>query len=427
MRGAGARGGLAVVALTLLGACAEAIPHTPPPPAIYDKAEPLSIPALRIWGDELSPRSAPDLRQSVDDLIRRNPGATRDGPPVEINYLALSGGASDGAFGAGFLAGWSETGARPMFDVVTGVSTGALLAPFAYLGPEWDGEMKRLYTSISTADIFEATIFTALRGGPAIGANRPLRRLIDQTVDDEMLALIAAEHAKGRALFVGTTAIDSARPATWNLGAIAAVGTPEAKALFKDVLLASTAIPGVFPPVAIEVEIEGRTYTELHADGGVTAQVFAYPVPLNILDFDRQLPFRTDRSIYLIRNTKARLDYFDGAPEVLPLARRALSILINAEEQGDIFRIAANAERDDTDFNIVYVPQNWDGEAKELFDQTYMRNLVAVGEAMGREPASWLKTPRAARFVGANAPSLLTPRPRPAAPDRPPALAHSGI
>ena len=200
--------------------------------------------------------------------------ATASPEQRRLNILALSGGGSHGAFAAGVLNGWTATGERPVFDVVTGVSTGALIAPMAFLGPSYDGRIRELYTNVSSKDIYRKHPKLAMLWSDSAASSEPLARLIAANTDHHMLAAVATAHCQGRRLYVGTTNLDTGRLVIWDMGAIAASGRPDSLGLFKKVVLASASVPGFFPPVPIEICVNGRRYTELHADGGTTSQVF---------------------------------------------------------------------------------------------------------------------------------------------------------
>jgi predicted acylesterase/phospholipase RssA len=269
---------LAVLALALLAAC------TPPPPRDPDAAPVERYRAAEVPG-------FPDVRAFYDGTYR--PGRAELAAFIEarraarldpdrFTILALSGGGADGAYGAGFLKGWTEHGSRPVFDVVTGVSTGALIAPFAFLGSDYDGELEAFYTGVSTDSVLTFTLFRAVFGGSAVADTEPLRQILMATVNTDLTARIAAEHRKGRRLLVATTNIDSQRPVIWDLGAIAATGRPDAPALIRKVVLASASIPGAFPPVLFPVEANGEAFQEVHVDGGVTLSIFAYPPSVNL-------------------------------------------------------------------------------------------------------------------------------------------------
>ena len=211
------------------------------------------IPDARAWGD------------SETAFARLLPQAS--GP-----WLAISGGGSDGAYGAGVLTGWTEAGTRPEFAVVTGSSIGSLIAPFAFLGPRYDEEIRKNFTTIAAADIFEDRVTR-----DSLFDHWPLKRIIEQRVTAKLLSEIAAEHARGRRLLVATTNLDAGRRVLWNMGAIAARGDDKALKLFRDILLASCSIPGFFSPVGIEVEANGKRFEEMHNDGTLTAPFFAIP------------------------------------------------------------------------------------------------------------------------------------------------------
>ena len=189
----------------------------------------------------------------------------------------ISGGGDWGAFGAGVLKGWGNvTGdlARPQFDVVTGVSTGALIAPFAFLGRAYDSQLAGLFTSYGADQIYESNILSGIFGGKALANSKPLAKLIETYVDASFLRRVAEERTKGRFLLVGTTNLDAQRPVYWDMGKIAQKGDNQALELFRHVLLASASIPGIFPPVLVQVEAGGQVYQEMHVDGGTTREVF---------------------------------------------------------------------------------------------------------------------------------------------------------
>ena len=193
-------------------------------------------------------------------------------------HLALSGGGANGAFGAGFLNGWSSTGSRPTFKVVTGVSTGALMAPFAFLGQPGDAALHEFYTTTASRDIFALgeflDIISRVLFGEGIADTSPLVSLLERHVDEALLQQVALAHKSGRRLYIGTVDLDSQRFIIWNMGLIATSGQPDALQLFRKVMLASASIPIAFAPVFFDVEAGGRRYDEMHVDGAVAANVF---------------------------------------------------------------------------------------------------------------------------------------------------------
>src|SRR5690242_20140892 len=252
------------------------------PVAVQKQATVLGRDDLRYWGDEASTAFVQDAFEAFTREKAVLEAAGNRGPLPPANFLAISGGGENGAYGAGLLVGWTQTGTRPSFKAVTGISTGALTAPFAFLGPAYDDKLRAVYAETSAADVLRQRSYLAavLQDGAADTA--PLRRTIAKYFDQQMLDAIAAEHAKGRILLIGTTDLDARRPVIWNVTKIAASGRPGALALVQNILIASAAIPGAFPPVLIGAEVDGKPYQEMHVDGGASAQVFLYPPSLNL-------------------------------------------------------------------------------------------------------------------------------------------------
>src|SRR3954452_17974304 len=245
--------GSAVLACSLALSACTSLPRTPYTAADASSSRVLDIESLRRYTDE------PVTKFSFD----------KDNSSASRNYLALSGGGADGAYGVGVLNGWSAAGTRPVFSVVSGVSTGGLIAPFAFLGSQYDDTLKEVYTSgIASSLLDDPSIIRVLFGSGLFG-NKRLHELVARYVGPEILAAVAHENAKGRRLLVVTTDLDTQRTAIWDMGRIAAVGTPEALKLFRDVMAASASIPLVFPPIMIDAEGEGRRFQEMHVDGGV--------------------------------------------------------------------------------------------------------------------------------------------------------------
>ena len=235
----------------------------------------------------------PDARFQVHDTARINAVAQKvqqrriatGAASRPLRFLVISGGGDDGAFGAGLLVGWSERGDRPQFDVVTGVSTGALSAPFAFLGRDHDGPLRRVYSDSVAGDIFESRAIVTVLAEDGVVDSAPLRRMIDGYVDAAMVEQLAAAYRAGRLLLILTTNLDQGRPVIWNLGAIAESGHPHARELIVDVLLASASIPAVFPPVMINATVDGQSFQEMHVDGGTVAQAFMYPPSFSLRRF----------------------------------------------------------------------------------------------------------------------------------------------
>ena len=315
----------------------------------------------------------------------------RTGPLPPAYFLAVSGGGHNGAFGAGLLTGWTAAGTRPEFKVVTGISTGALIAPFAFLGSRYDQQLEQVYTTISQRDIFKKRGMIKGFFSDGLADTSPLKQMVARFVDRPMLDAIAAEYKKGRLLFVATAELDALQPVVWNMTAIAASPDPRAAELFHSVLVASASIPGAFPPVMIDVTVGGRHYQEMHADGGTIAQVFLYPPSAKAYIGGRLVERK--RVLYIIRNARLDPDWQSINRRTLPVAARAISSLTQTQGVGDLYRIYATAQRDGLDYNLAYIPSSFNVVAKEEFDQDYMKQLYAVGRSMAQQGYPWEKVP----------------------------------
>lgn len=311
------------------------------------------------------------------------------GPLPPVSFLAISGGGDNGAYGAGFLNGWTAAGTRPVFKAVTGVSTGALIAPFAFLGPKYDFVLERVYTQTSQKDIFKKRGLIKGIFGDAMADSRPLAEIISAYVNQQLLDDIAAEYAKGRVLLVGTANLDSLEPVIWNMTAVAASKDPNSISLFRSILLASASIPGAFPPVMIDVDVDGTRYQEMHVDGGTMAQVFFYPPSANIGDLGGE----RQRTLYIIRNARLDADWANVERSTMSIAARAIGSLTRTQGLGDLYRIYTTTQRDKIDFNLTFIPRTFNTPHLEEFDTNYMRELYAVGRAAALSGYKWEKYP----------------------------------
>ncbi len=348
---------------------------------------------IRYWGDEASPELLGLATDAINREAAARAAAGERGPLPPANYLAISGGGENGAFGAGLLVGWSASGTRPNFKVVTGISTGALIAPFAFLGPQYDQTLQRAYTTMSSRDVLAKRWYTAALWDDALADNAPLRETVARLVDQDMLNAIAAEYGKGRVLIIGTTNLDARRPVMWDIGKIATSGNPRALDLVRDLLVASAALPGAFPPTMIDVQVGGKDYQEMHVDGGATAQVFAYPPSFNAGAFVRSANIVRERHLYVIRNARLDPEWSDVSRQTLSIAGRAVSALIQTQGLGDLYRIYLATQRDRIDFSLAYIPESFNVPLPEPFDTHYMEELFKLGYAMAVKGYPWSKTP----------------------------------
>jgi predicted patatin/cPLA2 family phospholipase len=311
-----------------------------PPAAETEKIRVLGIPNARFFVDRSTEEVLQEGLLAVDrEAASVPPGQDGERPPA--NFLALSGGGDKGAFGAGLMVGWSASGRRPEFKLVTGVSTGALIAPFAFLGPSRDQQLRRVFTDITQKNVFSARWLVAALYDDALADTAPLFTFISEFVNAEMLADIAREYSRGRLLFIGTTNIDIQRPVLWNMGAIAASQHPGALDLVRKILLASAAIPGAFPPVLIEVENGGRPYAEMHLDGGAIAQAFLYPHALELTREAARRGIVRERNAYVIRNGRFDPDCATTERAFLSIAQRTIDTMIHYSGINDAIRICA--------------------------------------------------------------------------------------
>ncbi len=351
------------------------------------------MPGIRYWQETDIPMLVEDGKESYFRELEQWQAAGRPGDLPPASYLAVSGGGEDGAFGAGLLVGWSEAGTRPEFKLVTGISTGALTAPFAFLGSAYDRQLEEVYTTITADDVLVERGLTAVIFDDALSDNAPLRELIARYFDETMLRAIAEEHAKGRVLLIGTTNIDARRPVAWNITKIAASGHPGALELIHDVLVASAAVPAAFPPTMIDVTVDGQPYQEMHVDGGASAQVFVYPGALHVKEVSEEEKVQRERRAYIIRNARLDPQWAETDRVTYSIGGRAISSLIQNQGVGDLYRIYTLAQRDGVDFNLAFIPPSFDVPLNEPFDQTYMKALFELGHELGKSGVVWIKEP----------------------------------
>nr|WP_249166826.1 patatin-like phospholipase family protein [Bradyrhizobium sp. JYMT SZCCT0428] len=360
-----------VSALSLLTAGCSSLPRTPHSFAEASSARVLDLSDLRRYADE----PAATFRQYPAPAVLRGPRT----------YLALSGGGADGAYGAGVLIGWTETGKRPSFSIVSGVSTGALIAPFAFLGPGHDATLRELYTSGIAESLLDApNPFNAIFGAGLFG-NARLRELVAKYIDADFVAAVAAEHAKGRRLLVVTTNLDSQRTAIWDMGRIASLRTPAALNLFRDVVAASASLPVVFPPMLVTAEANGKRFEEMHVDGGVTAPVLTLPEAYLLHDAKPgqmgNLQLYIEREFKLVRNA------------TVEIAARSSSTMTKIQTRSILYSTYIFARRNRFGFNLTYIEGDQPASPTSGFDTAYMRALFQYGYDRARGNRVWSVSP----------------------------------
>ena len=378
-----------IAASFMLAAAGCASPERLPPVPSADMARALPLGLANARFFPLVER-APFIAEWQQSLQRQRQvlGLAPDAPLPAARFLAVSGGGDNGAFGAGLLVGWTEAGDRPEFQVVTGVSTGALIAPFAFLGPTYDKQLRDVYTTISADDIFTDRGLIDGIFNDALSDTTPLWKLISRYIDEQLMAAIAREYQKGRLLLIGTTDLDAERANIWNIGAIAASGSPGALDLIRKILRASAAVPAMFQPVMIDVELNGKHYQELHVDGGAIAQMFLYPPSIDI-----QKVAQRERKAYLIRNAREDPEWADVERRTLSIAGRAVSVMIHTSGSNDLLRLYFVTQRDGVDYNLAYIGTDFSAPHAGDFDKVYMNALFDYAYQQARHGYAWKKVP----------------------------------
>jgi predicted acylesterase/phospholipase RssA len=350
------------------------------------------------WFD-VSAQSAVRSVLEPDDLVKFGNEARAARKPAfpypKRNILIISGGGVFGAYPAGVLYGWTEAGTRPEFDVVTGISTGALVAVFAFLGPSVDCELREAYTTMSDRDIFRKYRFPRNLLTESLATNEPLAHLIARYASDDRIAQVAAEHARGRRLYIGTTDLDVRRGVFWDLGAIASQGTPESRELFRKVLLASSAVPGFFPPVPIPVTVDGRRHVERHIDGGVSSSMFFAPpyVPPEQRD---ALPanWLYGSDMYVLVAGKMYPDPTPVKSRTLEIAGNAVSTIIYDQTRSDLHKLFLLSIVTGMNYNVSVIPRDLPSPIDSMsFNPEEMSRLFDAGAEWARNHGKWRDSP----------------------------------
>ena len=374
---------LALLAVMFILVGCSALPRTPYTASDAASARVLDLSELRRYADE-----------PASTFLKEANLSSRAGP---LSVLALSGGGADGAYGAGVLNGWTAAGTRPKFSAVSGVSTGALIAPFAFLGPAYDAILRDVYTSgIAESLLDTPSILSALFGSGLFGNTR-LRELVARYVDQDMLALVAAEYGKGRRLLIVTTDLDTQRTVIWDMGRIAAMGSPQALSLFRDVIAASASIPVVFPPMLIEAEANGRRFQEMHVDGGVAAPVLTLPDAFLLRD--GALARGTRMNIYILINNKVERDFQLVPNSTIDIAARASASVTKAQTRSILNGTFDFARRNNSGFNLTYIDKDFPSPRSSGFDTSYMRALYQYGFDRAKTGDFWAKAPPSSDLV----------------------------
>lgn len=346
-----------------------------PPENLVEQASIPHVPKARFWGDDPPPFATRLLAMTDEEVAQEYPNLINR----KIEVLAVSGGGANGAFTTGLMMGWTVRGDRPEFMIVTGISTGAIIAPFIFLGPEHDHVLLELYTKYSTKE-------TLIKRNPVYALTRdalydtaPLREIIMNYLTDEVVEQIAQEHRKGRRLLLGSVNIDIMRPVTWDIGQIAISDHPHRRKLIIDIIMASSAIPCAFPPVFIDVEANGERYQEMHVDGGIYSQIMTGSISYHRDDIVKKLNAKGTPRLYVIRNAKVEPEWKEVEPKIIDIAARSLSSLLRTQGLDNLEQVYLTAKRDGFDIYLTSIPDQFNEKSSELFDTAYMKTLVDAG------------------------------------------------
>ncbi len=374
------------------------LPRNPVPIELMGRAEPPNLPDARAIGLNYSPAFQADLEQSLRDESDAL-YCQKDGGEPAYCTLALSGGAGFGAFGAGFLNGWTAAGTRPNFKAITGISAGALIAPLAFVGQEYDQALREIFTGVDDDSIFSSKGLLAVLNDESFKDSTPLSELVARYIDDDFLKKVAREHDAGRRLMLGTTNMDRQRFVVWNMGLIARSGNPDALDLFRKVMMASSSIPGLFQPIYVDVEVDGAKYDEMHGDGSVFTPVFFHTSivdPIRAIETvnaedGRSRPLRG--RLYVIRHGEV-----DPVPQhverrIMPIIRRAIATSVKSMTLKSLYFMYIEAQAANTEFNYVGIPEDFVPTSEKDFDIEDMNRLFRMGEEMAKAGYHWRHVP----------------------------------
>jgi Patatin-like phospholipase len=386
--------GLVLAGLAVSLAGCGTLPRNPVPPELTPVASIPGMSEMRAWGVRPSAVMERDFERSFEQESPADFPRGADGI-VRYPHLALSGGGANGAFGAGFLSGWSATGRRPVFKMVTGVSTEALMAPFAFLGPQYDAALHEFYTTTATRDIFATrSILISLLRGDSLADTRPLATLVARHVDAEFLRQVAAAHHRVRRLYIGTVDLDSQQFVVWNMGLIATSDRPEALELFRKVMFASASVPIAFPPVLFEVKAGGQLYDEMHVDGAVAATVFLHGGVFRPSLIRERAGLGAGREdIFVIHNGQLITDPSPTPRSLRGITARVIEASGRAGMVGALFVIYAFAQHEQASFQWVTIPEGVEIPGTENFDPVKMTALYEVGYRTALDGPVWSANP----------------------------------
>lgn len=363
--------------LCLLSACA--LPRRSASPSLFGAASPAGFPSdIRYYAADWHA-----LDRRVSRALQRVRSASPDG---RINVLALSGGGAVGAFGAGALIGLSRRGERPDFQIVTGVSTGALIAPFAFLGSGWDAQLADAFSGERARSLLHQHWLRRLLSPGAYEA-APLAELVDHYVTFRLLHAVARESARGRLLEVATTDVDKEETVIWDMGAIASPGDESARELFRDVLVASASVPGVFPPVILHVREGGVTHDEMHVDGATSVPFIAAPESLFFSSL--RLADLRGGKIYILVNGQLASEPSTTPFRTISVLSRSFATALRHMSRMQLASTAEFARAHGMELEFTAIPMDYPQVSALDFRQAAMGSLFGYGSECAEQGRLW--------------------------------------
>jgi hypothetical protein len=273
------------------------------------------------------------------------------------------------------------------------VSTGALIAPFAFLGPRYDASL-RIYTKVSANDVMRRRPPTDWLRFDSMSDSVPLQKRLEKWMDDQVIRDVAIEHAKGRRLYIQTVNLDAQRPVIWDMGAIASIGHPDADKLFRQVIIASASIPGAFPPQYIHVRAGGRNFDEMHVDGGVVSQMLMSTLPIDFVALRKEMTTQpAPPRVYVLRNGVIRPEWGAISPKLFPIVGRAIATIVKAQGTTELKLMYHEAKAAGIEFYLSYIPDDYTRRVNDEFDMSEMRRMFEIGKKRGRSGTAWRRSP----------------------------------
>ncbi|WP_246611891.1 patatin-like phospholipase family protein [Agarivorans aestuarii] len=354
---------------------------------------PLATAGLRYWDGESTEITEHNIEQEYQSILDSR--ARNNGVGSDIYHLALSGGGVNGAFSAGVLNAWTANGDRPEFDLVTGVSTGAIVSVFAYLGSGYDSTLKNYYTETPMSSLFQVKSIWSLLRGEAVLDTAGFEDQVRSYIDADIVKQLAEQRAKGRLLVIGTTNLDNEKMSLWDVGKIAQVGSDEAITLIQNIIIASSSVPGAFPAKSIVIDDGQQRFEELHVDGGVSRQVFLVPQWAYY-----NLPFeRNPQHVFVIRNGLLKPHYQVTNNNLTDIGLRSISTIIRNQGIGDVEHIYHFAQHNQMSFRLAYIDNDFSKISDEAFTKEYMTSLYQYGYQKTIAESLWEDVPPSLQHV----------------------------